>query len=58
MKKKKNRSYTLKKGLLDPTDVVINPQFTKEVMEYPYSSKLKPPSIDPYDKTKDPVDHI
>lgn len=32
------------KGLLDPTDVIINPPFIKEVMEYPNSGKLKPPT--------------
>lgn len=46
------------KGLLDPTNVVIDPSFIKEVMEYPNSEKLKPPPIDPYHRTKDPIDHI
>lgn len=46
------------KDLLDATNVFINPSFTKKVMEYPNSKKLKPLSIDPYDRTKDHVDHI
>lgn len=46
------------KSLLDPTNVIIDPPFTKEVMECPNNGKLKCSPIDLYDKTKDPVDHV
>lgn len=55
---KKIKNYMRRKGLLDPTNVVINPHFTKEIMKYPKSEKLKPPPINPYDGTKDPIDYI
>lgn len=55
---KKIRNYIREKGLLDLMDVVINPPFTKEIMIYSNSEKLKPPSIDPYNGTKDPINYI
>lgn len=55
---KKIRSRMREKGLLDLTNVVIDPPFTKKVMEYPNSSKTEPPPIDLYDGTKDLVDHV
>jgi hypothetical protein len=35
-----------------------NLPFTKEVMEFDLPPKFKIPQIDPYDRSKDPVDHI
>lgn len=46
------------KGLLDSNDAVIKPLFTKKILEYPNLRKLKPLSIDHYDDTKDPIDHV
>lgn len=46
------------KDLLAPNEVVIKPPFTKETLECPNPGKLKPSSIDPYDGTKDPIDHV
>lgn len=54
----KDKKYMRKKGLLDPTDVVIDPPFTKRIMAYPNSSKLKSLPIDPYDGTKESIDHF
>lgn len=56
--KEEIRSYIKEKGLLDLTDMVINPLFTKEVMAYPNSGKPKPPFINSYDRTIDFIDHI
>lgn len=56
--KKKTRKIMKKKRLLDPIKVVIDPRFTKEILEYPNSRKLKPSINDPYDETKGPIDHI
>lgn len=47
-----------KKGLLDSTNIIINPPFTNEVITYPNSGKLEPLPINSYDGTKDPTDHI
>lgn len=44
-----------KKGLLDPVDAVIDPSFTKEVLEYSNSEKLKPSAIDPFHDQKNPL---
>lgn len=46
------------KDLLDPNDVVIEPLFTKEILEYLNPGKLKSLSINPYDGTKDPINHV
>lgn len=46
------------KGLLNPADIIVDSLFTKEVMVYPNSGKLKPLPINPYDGTKDPLDHV
>lgn len=32
--------------------------FTKEVIEFPYPEKFKVPAIDPYDRSKDPANHV
>lgn len=53
--KKKIKSCMRERGLLDPTDVVIDFPLTKEVMAYLNSGKLSPPPIDPCDRTKGPV---
>lgn len=42
-----------KKYLLDSTNIIVEPLFTKEAMVYPNTNKLKPPRIDLYDGTKD-----
>lgn len=55
---KKIRSCIREKGLLDLMDVVIDPLFIKEIIAYPNIGKLKPPPIDPYDGTKDHIDHV
>lgn len=49
---KKIRNCMKKKGLLNPTDIVIDPPFIKEVMEYPNSGKCKSSPIDPYAKPR------
>lgn len=46
------------KYLLNPNDVVIEPFFIKEMLEYPNLEKLKPLRIGPYDSTKDPIDYV
>lgn len=46
------------KGLLDSTDMVMDPLFTKAIMVYPNTGKLKPLPKDSYDGTKDPIDHV
>lgn len=48
----------IEKGLLNLVDTVIDLPFTKEILEYLNSGKLKPLTIDLYDDTKDPIDHI
>lgn len=50
---KKIRSCMKKKGLMDSTNVVIDPPLTKKTMAYPNINKLKPPPIDLHDRTKD-----
>lgn len=56
---KKIHTFVIEKGLLDPIDVVIDPLFTKKVMEFPNIRKLKPlPPIDLYDDIKDLRGHI
>lgn len=47
-----------KKNLLNPNDMVIEPLFTKKILEYPTLGKFKPLSIDSYDNTKDTIDHV
>lgn len=54
----KKISCMREKGLVDHTDIVINPLFIKEVMAYPNHDKLKSPPIGPYDETKDHMDHV
>lgn len=44
--KKKIKSCMREKGLLDSTDVIMDPLFTKEIMAYPNTGKFKPLSID------------
>lgn len=39
-------------------DVVIDPPFTKEVLEYPNTGKLKPPAIDLYEDTRNPINYV
>lgn len=46
------------KELLGLIEVVTEPPFTKELLEYPNLGKLKPPAIDSFDGTKDPIDHV
>lgn len=46
------------KGLLDPIDIFLDLSFIKEVMEYPNNGKFKPSSIDPYDRTNDPIHNV
>lgn len=55
---RKIKSCMKEKGLMDSTDIVMEPLFTDEIMAYPNSRKLKPPSIDLCHRTKDPVDNI
>lgn len=43
---------------MDSFDIVMEPLFTEEIMSYLNSRKLKPSPINPYNRTKDPVDHI
>lgn len=52
------RSCTREKGLIDLTDVVIEPPFAKEIIACPNSKKLKPLPVELYDETKDSVDHV
>lgn len=56
--KKKIRKVMKKKGLLDLIDAVIEPPFTKKILEYPNLKKLKPSVIDPYNGTKDLINHV
>lgn len=56
--KKKLHSCIREMGLLDRTNVVINLSFTKGIIEYPNKEKLKPLPIDPYNGTKDPINHV
>lgn len=46
------------RGMLDFADMVMELPLTEEIVEYPNAGKLKPPPINPYDETKDPVDHM
>lgn len=46
------------KSLLDQSDVMIEPTFSKEILEYLSSIKLNPLTINPYDNTKDFINHI
>lgn len=46
--KKKIWKAMKEKGLFDPIDAVIEPLFTKEVLEYPNLRKLKPSAIGTY----------
>lgn len=55
---KKIRKAIKQKWLLDPTNTVIEPLFTKETLEYPNPMKLKPLAISLYNSTKDPIDHV
>lgn len=56
--KRKIRKLMRKKVLFDSNGAIIKPPFTKEKLEYPKLRKLKLPSIDPYDGTKYPIDHV
>lgn len=55
---KKTMSYLRERGILAFMNVVIDLPFTKEIMMYPNTSKLKPPPINLYDSTKDYMDHV
>lgn len=55
---KKIKKLMREKVSLTLNDVVIEPLFTKEILEYPPLGTLKSPRIDSYDGTKDPIDHI
>lgn len=46
------------KGLLDQANVVIDSYLTIQALEYFNNGKLKPLAIDPYDDSKDPIDHV
>lgn len=52
------KSYMKEKDLLDSANIVMEPLFIEKIMAYPNIGKLKPPLIDPYDRTKDLVDHV
>lgn len=55
---RKIQSCIKERGLVDSSNVIMEPPFFKEIMTYPNSRKLKPLSIDPYDRTKGPVDYM
>lgn len=55
---RKIRSSMRERGLLDSADMVMKSPSTKEIMAYPNIDKLKPPPINPYDGTKDPMDYM
>lgn len=55
---KKIKKSIKKKSLLNLNDVVIEFPFTKEILEHLNLGKLNPPSIDPYDGIKDPIDYV
>lgn len=46
------------KGLLDLANALIDPSFTKEILKYSNTGKLKPPTIGPYDGIKDPINNV
>lgn len=46
------------KRLLDPIDAVIEFLFTKEILGILESEDLKSPAINPYNYTKDLIDHV
>lgn len=46
------------KGLLNPLKAIIDSSFINNFLEYPNNGKLKPPVIDPYNGTKDSIDHF
>lgn len=46
------------KGLLYPTDAMIDPSFTKEILEHPSIEQFKLSAIHMYDGTRDPIDHM
>lgn len=54
---KKFRTCIWEKGVLDLTNIIIDPLFIKEIKEHLNNSKLKPPPINFYNRTKDPVNH-
>lgn len=55
---RKIRSCIRKEGLANSFDIIMEPPLTKEIMVYPNNGKLKPLPINPYNGTKDPVDHV
>lgn len=54
----KIKSCMRENGLLDPMVVIIDLPFTKKVMEYLNSGKLKRLPIDSYDDAKDLINHV
>lgn len=58
IKEKKIRKAIKEKVLFDPNDMVIELPFTKKILKYPNSKKLKPPAIDPCNGTKDFINHV
>lgn len=55
---KKIKKVMKEKRLQDPIDLMIKPPFTKKILEYMNSEKLKPPAINLYNGTNDLNDHI
>lgn len=44
--------------MIDPSSIVVEPLFTKKILKYLTTGKPKPPTIDLYDRTKDPINHV
>lgn len=45
------------KEFLDPLNAVLDPPFIT-ILEHLNTIKLKPPTIDPYHGTKEPINHV
>lgn len=39
-------------------DLSARPPFTLAIMNYEHLTKFRPPNLDPYDETKDHVNHV
>lgn len=46
------------KIVMDGLDLTTYPPFTKRIINYEWPLKFRPPTLDLYDKTKDPVNHV
>lgn len=45
-------------GNLDDLHLTAKPLLTARIMNYERPAKFRPPTLDPYDRIKDPLNHV